>query len=60
MVNTIFGPRVAAVMSSKINDERSIVVPFPEWQDFIATASCDRELEGDVPPINDSQKQQTN
>lgn len=47
MVNTIFGPRVAAVMSSKINDERSIVVPFPEWQDLIASASCDRDLEGE-------------
>nr|WP_319382549.1 trypsin-like peptidase domain-containing protein [uncultured Roseibium sp.] len=41
MVNTIFGPRVAAIMSSKINDERSIVVPFPEWQDLIASASCE-------------------
>ncbi|MEO1113475.1 MAG: trypsin, partial [Pseudomonadota bacterium] len=49
MVNTIFGPRVAAVMSSKINDERSIVVPFPEWQELIATASCEGEIGDDAP-----------
>lgn len=60
MVNTIFGPRVAAVMSSKINDERSVVVPFPEWQDLIASASCDGELDGEVPSLNDGQEQETN
>lgn len=42
MVNTIFGPRVAAVMAAKINDERSIVVPYTQWQDLIKTASCEQ------------------
>lgn len=60
MVNTIFGPRVAAVMSSKINDERSIVVPFPEWQDLIKSASCDREPDGDVPLTDEGVKAQSN
>ncbi len=60
MVNTIFGPRVAAVMSSKINDERSIVVPFPEWQDLIASASCDREPGGEAPLTAPDANQQTN
>ncbi len=60
MVNTLFGPRVAAVMSSKINDERSIVVPFPEWQDLVASASCDRELEGEVPSTDDGANAQSN
>ncbi|MEM8703801.1 MAG: trypsin-like peptidase domain-containing protein [Pseudomonadota bacterium] len=60
MVNTIFGPRVAAVMSSKINDERSIVVPFPEWQDLIASASCEGEIGDEVPLTGKEEGQQTN
>ena len=60
MVNTIFGPRVAAVMSSKINDERSIVVPFPEWQDLIASASCESARADEALLTGEEDDQQAN
>ncbi|WP_305989418.1 serine protease [Roseibium sp. MMSF_3544] len=42
LVETGDGPRVAAVMSAKVNETRSIVVPFLEWQDLVTSASCER------------------
>jgi len=60
MVNTIFGPRVAAVMAAKINDERSIVVPFTQWQDLIQNASCDGAEETAPPAAAQETQEPTN
>lgn len=60
MVNTLFGPRVAAVMSAKINDERSIVVPFLEWQDLVETATCEKPVEDPIPATNQELQAQPN
>lgn len=41
LVETPRGLRVAGVMSAKIDDNRSAVVPFFEWQDLLENPSCD-------------------
>ncbi|QFT31675.1 Trypsin [Labrenzia sp. THAF82] len=40
LVETANGPRVAGVMSAKLNEERSVIVPFLEWQDLLKNPSC--------------------
>jgi len=43
LVQTPDGLRVAGVMSAKIDDARSAIVPFFEWQDLLENASCGAE-----------------
>ncbi|WP_298818136.1 trypsin-like serine protease [uncultured Roseibium sp.] len=40
LAETDKGPRVAGVMSAKLNEERSVIVPFLEWQDLLKNPSC--------------------
>lgn len=40
LVKTPNGLRVAGVMSAKIDDVRSAIVPFYEWQELLKTPSC--------------------
>ena len=40
LVKTSSGLRVAGVMSAKIDNDRSAIVPFLEWQDLLEKATC--------------------
>lgn len=40
LVKTPDGLRVAGVMSAKIDDVRSAIVPFYEWQELLASPAC--------------------
>lgn len=41
LVDTPDGLRVAGVMSARIDDKRSAIVPFYAWKELLATASCE-------------------
>jgi len=49
LVETPDGLRVAGVMSAKIDDVRSAIVPFFEWQELLGNVSCG-VAEGDEMP----------
>ncbi|WP_299820829.1 trypsin-like serine protease [uncultured Roseibium sp.] len=42
LVETPEGPRVAGVMSARIDDDRSAIVPFFNWQTLLESPSCDQ------------------
>ncbi|MEP2704645.1 MAG: trypsin-like serine protease [Roseibium sp.] len=48
LVETPDGFRVAGVMSAKIDEVRSAIVPFFEWQDLLTSAKC-RSASPDTP-----------
>lgn len=48
LVETANGLRVAGITSGKIDDRRSVVVPFSAWQDLLKSASC---TEGNRPSL---------
>lgn len=41
LLETPAGWRVAGVMSARVDDNRSAIVPFSAWQDLLETLSCD-------------------
>ncbi|GAB4521580.1 MAG: trypsin-like serine protease [Roseibium sp.] len=43
LVDTPEGPRVAGVMSARIDDTRSAIVPFFDWQELLADRGCPKE-----------------
>ncbi len=49
LVETPHGTRVAGVMSAKIDEDRSAIVPFYRWQDLLKNTSCG-SLGGPIPP----------
>lgn len=40
LLQTPEGLRVAGLTSAKIDDQRSVIVPFLEWRDFLEKATC--------------------
>jgi protease YdgD len=59
LVETGNGSRVAGVMSARIDDARSAIVPFYEWQELLADTSCPKDgavpspgLRSSIPPGN--------
>ncbi|WP_269581529.1 trypsin-like serine peptidase [Roseibium sp. Sym1] len=51
LVETPDGLRVAGVMSAKIDDVRSAIVPFFEWQELVGNASCGVSTAAEVPGL---------
>ncbi|MEP3045741.1 MAG: trypsin-like serine protease [Roseibium sp.] len=54
LVKTEDGLRVAGVMSAKIDDTRSAIVPFFEWQDLLASATCSSPNRAQQPSLRSS------
>ncbi|WP_068417495.1 trypsin-like serine protease [Labrenzia sp. OB1] len=50
LVETPDGPRVAGVMSARLDEDRSAIVPFFNWQTLLKNASCEqtREPQGTI------------
>lgn len=46
LVETPDGLRVAGVMSARIDDTRSAIVPFLQWQDLLQNATCPTDTVG--------------
>ncbi|MCK7614530.1 trypsin-like serine peptidase [Roseibium sediminicola] len=51
LVETPDGLRVAGVMSAKIDDVRSAIVPFFEWQELLGNPSCQTSLDASTPAL---------
>lgn len=51
LVETPNGLRVAGVMSAKIDDVRSAIVPFFEWQELLGDPNCQTSLEAATPAL---------
>ncbi|MHA7772321.1 trypsin-like serine peptidase [Roseibium sp. M-1] len=51
LVETENGLRVAGIMSAKIDDTRSAIVPFFEWQELLEDPVCRQEALDEVPAL---------
>jgi len=54
LVETANGLRVAGVMSARIDDARSAIVPFFEWQELLADPGCPPAGETTAPKLRSS------
>lgn len=57
LVETPNGLRVAGVMSAKIDDVRSAIVPFFEWQELLKRPTCDEAAAAGVPALRLSKEE---
>jgi protease YdgD len=54
LVATPNGLRVAGIMSARIDDLRSAIVPFYGWQDLLADPHCPAQSPPEAPPLRPS------